>query len=473
MQIFLHNSLSRRKEPFVPLQPGQVGLYVCGPTVYGDLHLGNFRCFVVFDTLARFLRQQGFKVTRVQNFTDIDDKMIARAAHLGTSVEELAERYIARYEEDAATLGIEPAQVHPRATRHVPQIIAFIQGLLDKNLAYPLDGDVYFDVTRFPSYGQLSNQSEEERLAGARVEVDPRKHHPADFVLWKSAKPGEPHWPSPWGEGRPGWHIECSVMSEVYLGPEFDIHAGGADLMFPHHENELAQSVGLHSGGFARYWLHNGMLLLGQEKMSRSLGNIIRVTELKKRYPGQVLRLFLLSVHYRRQMAFSEELLEASRTAWERLSGLVQRLQQIKPAEGGLDLPELHGLVNGARQQFLTAMADDLNTASALAALFDLTRTINSHEERGFTQASQTVLLALYRELLGDVLGLQLPSSEPLELEAPLQALLAQRELARQQKDFRRADALRQQLKDLGVLLEDTPQGVRWRRTEASGGERG
>lgn len=461
-QVTLYNTLSRQLEELVPVQPGHVGMYVCGPTVYHDLHVGNFRCFVVFDTVARFLRREGYQVTLVQNFTDVDDRMIARAAELGITVGQLAEIYIARYQEAARALNILPPAVAPRATEHIPEMIAFIEDLLRRGTAYVLDGDVYFDVTRFPGYGKLSGQDPEKLAAGARVDVDERKRHPGDFALWKAARPGEPSWDSPWGKGRPGWHIECSAMSEKYLGAPFDIHAGGIDLMFPHHENEIAQSESRHGHPVVRYWMHNGLLTLDGAKMSKSLGNVVTVSELLARYPAGAIRLFLLSAHYRRPLLFSEEQMRAHASAWERLEGAMQRMAERAAEGGGGAAEELPEPWKGHHDRFLAAMRADFHTADALAALFDAVRDANialQRDELGPWQA-QAILGAWQEET--EILGLPV-SWETSPLATEVEALIAERNEARRQGDYARADAIRETLRARGVILEDTRSGVRWR----------
>ena len=455
--------MTRRREPLEVRDPGRVGMYVCGPTVYGQLHIGNFRCFVVFDTVARFLTAEGYTVTRVQNFTDIDDRMIERAQREHTTVAALAERYIAHYHEEADALGILRAQVHPRATEHMDAIIRHIQGLVDSGHAYEVEGDVYFDVLSFPRYGALSGQRLDEIEAGARIEVDERKRHPADFALWKHWRPGEPSWPSPWGQGRPGWHIECSAMAETYLGMDFDIHAGGHDLIFPHHENEIAQSEAWHGGRFARYWLHNGMLTLKGAKMSRSEGNVMQVSSLRQRYAPQVLRLFLLSAHYRSPLVFSEELLQSAASAWARLDEAYGRLTVQGQAEEGAQALDRR-LLEAARlahENFYRAMRDDFNTADALAGVFDLAREINTSMGPGVGAAATRRLRGALREF-AEVLGLEF--TDPGELEPHFAAMIRQRELARGRRDWAEADRIRDELARAGVLLEDTAQGVRWRR---------
>jgi cysteinyl-tRNA synthetase len=462
--IRLYDTLTQSKRPFVPIEPGVARMYVCGPTVYHNLHVGNFRSFVVFDTLARFLESHGFRVVRVQNFTDIDDKMIARANELGVTFAELAERYIAQYEEDAHALGVQVPYAAPRPTDHIEDIVAHISELVAHGLAYPLDGDVYFRVTRFPSYGKLSHQSPEDRLAGARVEVDARKEDPADFVLWKGTRPGEPSWPSPWGPGRPGWHIECSAMARRYLGDTFDIHAGGQDLVFPHHENEIAQSESLTGQPLARYWMHTAMLTMDGAKMSKSQGNIVPVSELLERYRPQAIRLFLLNAHYRTPLAFREDLLEASEAALTRIENCLARLQHLLPhaaPDKKGDQSYLEHLEH-AQRAFDEALSDDLNTAQAQAVLFDVVREANTLLD---VDSAQVVIRQADRFLRRslEMLGIAL-EGDPAGLDGEVERLIAEREEARRSRDFQAADRIRDELRTKGIVLEDTPQGVRWHR---------
>ncbi len=462
--IRLYDTLTQQKRPFVPLKPGRVRMYACGPTVYHHLHIGNFRSFIVFDTLARFLRREGFEVQLVQNFTDVDDKMIQRAQELGVSLPELAERFIAQYRQDAAALGMEQPYGSPRATEHVPQIINHIEGLLSAGSAYVLDGDVYFRVASFADYGKLSHQSPDERLAGARIEVDRRKEDPADFVLWKSSRPGEPSWASPWGPGRPGWHIECSAMAHCYLGDTVDIHAGGSDLIFPHHENEIAQSEGLLHKPLARYWMHVAMLTMDGAKMSKSQGNIVPLSELRKQYRPQAIRLFLLSAHYRTPLAFRDELVAASDAALDRIENCLVRLEHLQPhaardARGDQSYLER---LERAEREFGAALADDLNTAQAQAVLFDVVREANATLDVDTAQVVIERTRTFLTEGLG-TMGITLDRGEQ-QLGAEVDRLIADREHARQQKDYAQADRIRDELKSRGIVLEDTPQGVRWRR---------
>jgi len=466
--IVLYNTLTRKKEPLKPVEEGKIGLYACGPTVYDYFHIGNARIFILFDVLRRYLAYRGYEVTFVQNFTDIDDKMIARAAELDISVAELAARFIQAYQEDAATLGVLPADHHPRATEHIPQIIALIQRLIDKDLAYEIEGDVYFHVDAFPAYGQLSHQDLEELNLGARVEIDARKKHPMDFALWKKEKPGEPSWESPWGRGRPGWHIECSAMSMHYLGETLDIHAGGQDLIFPHHENEIAQSEGATGKTFTRHWLHAGYLNIDREKMSKSLGNVLTIKELQAKVDPLILRFFMLSAHYRSPINFSEEHLQQAAKALERLHTLIYNLEDAlqKNATVSSSGAEKTWQTNleTYRLKFREAMDDDFNTAGAFAVLFELAREANIYLNSTAKPPREVLALILefYRET-DEIFGFMKKPAGGKGLQEEITALIADREAARRQKDWARADSIRDQLREKGVVLEDTPQGVRWR----------
>lgn len=505
MGLKVYNTLTKRKEDFVPASPHQVRMYVCGPTTYNYIHLGNARALVVFDTIRRYLTYKGYRVFYVQNFTDVDDKIIARAQEEGEEPLALAERYIREYFRDADALRVQRASVHPRATEHIAEMIEMVRGLLEKGFAYEAGGDVFFSVRRFPGYGKLSGRSLEEMLAGARVEVDPRKRDPLDFVLWKSAKPGEPAWDSPWGKGRPGWHLECSVMSVKYLGFGFDIHGGGSDLIFPHHENEIAQAEALRGEEpFARYWIHNGFVTVNEEKMSKSLGNVFIVRDLLQEWPPEVLRFFLLSTHYRSPVDYSVENLAAARKSYTRLRNTLELLEEVTGGQDAVPAGRLSKEAAAFRDQVLArvaefeeAMDDDFNTALAIAALFNLGREINAfinREDFNLTPAIRHTLVRVhqYFKSLLDVLGLipgesrelgeeyaqllreiavslrerpgvQLPDPLPEEPQALLGALLRVRQEARAQKNYQLSDAIRDSLKGIGIILEDTPRGVRWR----------
>ncbi len=473
--IRLYNTQTRKKEPLEPVREGKIGIYACGPTVYDYFHIGNARVFITFDVLRRYLVYRGYDVTFVQNYTDVDDKMINRAAEMGISVDELAERFIRAYEEDAGALGILPADYHPRATRHIPQIIALIQKLVEKKLAYEVEGDIYFHVKAFPGYGKLSCQNLEELILGARVEIDERKKHPMDFALWKKEKPGEPSWESPWGRGRPGWHIECSAMSMYYLGDTLDIHAGGQDLIFPHHENEIAQSEGATSKTFSRHWVHVGYLNIDQEKMSKSLGNVLTVRQLRETVDPMVMRFFMLSAHYRTPINFSGEYLEQASKALERLNTTVynlgERLGKVKKGIPDDEESALLNLIKNSKEKFIEAMDDDFNTAEALAVLFELARKVNTYLNRPQGQKENILkpVLDFYREING-IFGF-MKDQHPADLQKDIEELIARREEARYRKDWVSADAIRDQLKEKGIILEDTPQGVRWKMTP--GGQEG
>jgi len=462
----LYNTLTKKKEEFIPLHPGEVRMYNCGPTVYDYFHIGNARNFIVFDCLRRYFEYKGYRVTFVQNFTDIDDKMIKRANEEDTSVAALSEQYIGAYEEDAKALGITPATHHPKATEHMDDIIAFVKELEDRGYAYAVAGDVYFDTSKFAGYGALSGQDLSQLESGARVVVDERKRNPMDFALWKSQKPGEPAWESPWGLGRPGWHIECSVMATHYLGETIDIHSGGEDLVFPHHENEKAQSEALTGKPFARYWLHNGFLNIEKQKMSKSLGNFFTVRDIEKEFSPEAIRLFMLSAHYRSPLNFSRELMEAAKNALERLRNFKTMLDHMAETvpDTQPDAEEsawTQGL-SKYRADFEEAMEDDINTADALAAIYELVREGNTYLQAG-PRTKQTVeAVADLFQGLSDVLGIAVRESGGLEEE--IEALIEKRQQARAEKNWAEADRIRDDLKEKDIVLEDTPQGVRWKR---------
>lgn len=480
----IYNTLSKRKEKFVPREPGRVYMYVCGPTTYNFIHLGNARPIVFFDTVRRYLEYRGFKVKYVQNFTDVDDKIINRAREEGCDPLALAEKYIEEYFRDADALHVRRADVHPRVTAHIPEIIELICRILDRGAAYVVEGDVYFDISAYPAYGKLSGRSLEEMQAGARVEVDPRKKHPMDFALWKAAKPGEPSWDSPWGRGRPGWHIECSAMSLKYLGSGFDIHGGGSDLIFPHHENEIAQAEAATGETFVRYWMHNGFITVNQEKMSKSLGNFFLVREILAKYPPETVRFFLLSTHYRSPLDFDAEKMDAAGRSVERLRNSLRLLQEAlsrsrREVKGVADEDFLAALER-YRRGFVAAMDDDFNTALAISMWFELSREANTYlhaaGERPVCREALEKALGLAAEFNG-VLGIFAvdEATGRLRLEsrqeegegltgALLELLLEVRQEARAKKDWATADRIRDRLKELGIVLEDTPAGPRWRR---------
>lgn len=463
--MILYNTLNRKKEEFIPQIPGKVSMYVCGPTVYNYFHVGNARPFMMFDVLRRYLEYRGYEVTYVQNFTDVDDKIIQRANQDGTDSLTISEKYIVEYFKDADALGIKRATVHPKVTDTIPEIIRFVETLIQKGFAYESNGDVYFDTTRYEGYGKLSKQSIEDLDSGARVEVNEQKKNPVDFALWKAYKPGEPYWESPWGKGRPGWHIECSVMSTKFLGETLDIHAGGQDLIFPHHENEIAQSEAYSGKPYVRYWLHNGYINIDNEKMSKSKGNFFTVRDILKEYEPEVIRFFMLQAHYRSPINFSRELIEAASNGLERLYNVKENL--IYRAGNALNLElkqEEEAAVNeleAFRQEYMEAMDDDLNTADAVAAIFELARAINIRLQEEPSKAYLEKALFMLTELC-DVLGILNRQQESLDSE--VEALIEKRQDARKNKDWATSDQIRDQLKAMGVQLEDTPQGVKWSR---------
>lgn len=461
MQIY--NTMTRKKEELVPLVPGQIRMYACGPTVYNYFHIGNARPFIVFDTLRRYLEYKGFQVTFVQNFTDIDDKMIRRAHEEGTTVAELGERFIAEYYRDADALGIERASANPRATQHIGEIISLVQKLIDGGHAYAADnGDVYFAVRSFPGYGKLSGQNIDDLENGARVDPTEQKRDPIDFALWKGEKPGEPAWDAPWGRGRPGWHIECSAMSMAILGESFDIHAGGQDLIFPHHENEIAQSEAATGKPFARYWMHNGYINVDNQKMSKSLGNFFTVRDIAKEFDLEAVRMFMLSVHYRNPVNFSRELIQQAEAALTRLRTARERLEEAQRVQETAEDAAFTASLDGFRARFEAAMDDDLNTADAIGALFDLVRACNTFVTEPRGGAAIDAAKALFDQLTG-VLGLLQHKQEEAMPEEALR-LLDERQQARKAKDFARADAIRDQLKEMGYAVEDTAQGPKLKK---------
>jgi len=452
----IHNSLTRDKQVFVPIRPGEVRMYVCGMTVYDLCHVGHARVMVVFDVVVRWLRSQGFQVTYVRNITDIDDKIIRRAAENGESIDALTGRFIAAMNEDAAALGVMPPDHEPRATDSVPAMLDLIGRLVANGLAYRApNGDVYYSVRDFPGYGKLSGKSLEDLRAGERVEVDPNKRDALDFVLWKAAKPGEPQWDSPWGPGRPGWHIECSAMSETLLGSHFDIHGGGQDLQFPHHENEIAQSEGAHRHPFVNYWMHNGFVRVDDEKMSKSLGNFFTVREVLARYDAEVVRYFILRAHYRSPLNYSDQHLDDARAG---LTRLYTALKNVPPAPVVIDWEE------AVAARFRTAMDDDFNTPEACAVLFELVGEVNRDrvpERAGLLRALAGLLGLLARE---PEAFLQATTGAEVLSEAVIEARIAARAAAKRARDFAQADRLREELSALGILLEDTASGTTWRR---------
>ncbi len=479
MPLKLYNSATRKKEVFQPMVEGKVGLYVCGVTVYDLCHIGHARSTIVFDILARYLRAKGFEVTYVRNFTDIDDKIIQRANLLKKEPHALAQEFIDAFHEDMGKLGILDADVEPRATEHIDGMIEMTKVLMDRGYAYNEGGDVYFSVDAFRGYGSLSGRNLEDMRAGSRVAVDDKKRHPMDFVLWKSAKPGEPEWPSPWGPGRPGWHLECSVMSNQYLGPTFDIHGGGRDLLFPHHENERAQSMCANDGEFARYWVHNGFVTVESEKMSKSVGNFLTIRDALKIYHPEVLRLFLLSKQYRSPLDFSKKDVEGLQSGLVRIYRTFQRLNDLLGPNEAETISTGEATSPGDFfEKFTEIMDDDLNTAGALGLIFEKVREMNrlmDPENEGPSEDTLSRLKSDRSQVLraGDILGLfhETPAAFFEQLAGPstevdtekIEALLQKRSQARDNKDWAASDAIRDQLKDMGVILEDGPQGTAWR----------
>ena len=465
----LYNTLTKKKEEFVPLEPGKVKMYVCGPTVYNFIHIGNARPMIVFDTARRYMEHKGYEVNYVSNFTDVDDKIIAKANEEGVSSKEVSERYIKECQKDMAGMNVKPATTHPKATEEIGGMVEMISTLMEKGYAYNVNGAVYFRTRKFSEYGKLSHKNLDDLRSGGRsllVTGEDQKEDPLDFVLWKPKKEGEPSWPSPWSDGRPGWHIECSVMSKKYLGEEIDIHAGGEDLIFPHHENEIAQSECCNGVPFARYWLHNAFLNIDNRKMSKSLGNFFTVREIGEKYDLQVLRLFMLSAHYRSPLNFSAELMEASRNSLERIQNAVGNLNHLLANSSAEELTEeekeLVSQLSSYEEKFDAAMDDDLNTADALAAIFELVRFANTHAGE---ESSKAFLSALKEKIvsLSDVLGLIAEKKEEM-LDADIEALIEERQAARKARNFARADEIRNELLSKGIVLEDTREGVKWKR---------
>lgn len=464
MTIQLYNTLTRKKEIFVPLEEGKVKIYVCGPTVYNYIHIGNARPAIVFDTVRRYFQYRGYDVQYVSNFTDVDDKLIRAANQLGEDVPTIANRFIEAYFEDVSALGCQKADVHPRVMENMDIIIEFISKLIEKGYAYESEGDVYFSTRKFNDYGKLSHQSVDELRVGARIEVGEKKKDDLDFALWKAAKEGEIYWESPWGIGRPGWHIECSAMAKKYLGETIDIHAGGQDLTFPHHENEIAQSESLSGKTFARYWMHNGYINIDNEKMSKSLGNFVLVHEIIKKHDPQVLRLFMLSVHYHNPINFSDELLESTKNALERLTTSYQNLKHRKESSTNLTETNQEWLdkISALHSQFITEMDDDFNTANAVSVLFELSKQANYYLLEKNTAVEVIDAFMKEFEELFSVLGLSLQQEELLDEE--IDQLMEKRLQARKDRNFQLADQIRDQLKAMNIILEDTAQGTRWKR---------
>ena len=468
MKIF--NTLTRRKEEFVPLEEGKVKMYVCGPTVYNLIHIGNARPMIIFDTVRRYMEYKGYEVNYVSNFTDVDDKIIKKAIEEGVSAEEISTRYIKECKKDMADMNVKPATTAPQATQEIQGMIDMIQTLIDKGYAYPAaDGTVYFRVKKFKEYGKLSHKNLDDLQSGFRslkVSGEDQKEDPLDFVLWKPKKEGEPSWPSPWCDGRPGWHIECSVMSKKYLGEEIDIHAGGEDLIFPHHENEIAQSECCNGKIFARYWMHNGFLNIDNRKMSKSLGNFRTVRQIGEQYDLQVLRFFMLNAHYRSPLNFSADLMEAAKNSLERILEAAGKLSDRKDNAAVENITEeelaLLKEAEGFVTKFEAAMDDDCNTADALAAIFEHVKFANTNVNEN---SSKEFAAGLYEELfkLSDVLGLKIEKKEEI-LDKEIEDLIQERQAARKAKDFKRADEIRDELLKKGIILKDTREGVKWQR---------
>ncbi|MFT8314822.1 MAG: cysteine--tRNA ligase [Clostridium sp.] len=464
MKIF--NTMSKKKEEFVPINPGEVKMYVCGPTVYNFFHIGNARTFIIFDTVRRYFEYKGYKVSFVQNFTDIDDRMINKANQDGISIKELGDRFISEYYKDADGLHIERATANPRATEFIQDIISFVSDLIDKGYAYEIDGDVYFSTEKFENYGKLSGQNLEELESGVRINVDERKKDPMDFAIWKKQKDGEPAWESPWGPGRPGWHIECSCMAHKLLGDTIDIHAGGMDLVFPHHENEIAQSESRNGKKFANYWMHSAYLNVNNQKMSKSLNNFFTARDALKKFDPEVIRFLMLSAHYRTQLNYSPELLESDRSALERLYNSIYNLENLLEKTNIDKLKDEEKVyldnLNSYRDKYIEKMEDDFNTADAISVIFDLVRDINSNLGIESSKEIIETSLNLIREL-GKPLGI-LQKSTKINLEKEIEKLIEERQKARKEKNFALSDKIRDDLKAKGIILLDTPEGVRWKK---------
>jgi len=465
----LYNTLTKKKEEFIPLEEGKVKMYVCGPTVYNFIHIGNARPMIVFDTVRRYMEYKGYDVNFVSNFTDVDDKIIAKAMEEGVSSEEISQRYIAECKKDMADMNVRAATTHPLATREIDGMLEMIQNLIDKGYAYAANGTVYFRTRKFTEYGKLSHKNLDDLRSGNRalqVTGEEQKEDPLDFVLWKPKKEGEPAWPSTWGEGRPGWHIECSVMAKRYLGAEIDIHAGGEDLVFPHHENEIAQSECCNGKVFARYWLHNAFLNIDNRKMSKSLGNFFTVREVGDKYDLQVLRFFMLSAHYRSPLNFSAEIMESSKNALDRIVTAVNRLKDVIAASDQavmLSAEETQAAeLKQYRSRFDAAMDDDLNTADAISVIFELVKFSNTTVTEESSKSYAQAVLAEIEEL-SDIMGL-IVNKEAEDLDAEIEVLIEQRQAARKERNFQRADEIRDQLLAQGIVLEDTREGVKWKR---------
>ncbi len=480
MSIRVYNTLHNKKEEFIPVEEGKVRMYVCGPTTYNYIHLGNARPIVAFDVIRRYFSYRGYDVTYVQNFTDVDDKIIRRANEEGMDPKDLAEKYIKAYFEDAGRLGVQKATIHPRVTEHMDDIIAMVRQIMNNGLAYEVNGDVYFEVRKFAPYGKLSGRSVDEMRSGARIAVDEQKRDPLDFALWKAAKPGEPYWESPWGKGRPGWHIECSTMSTKYLGKTFDIHGGGADLIFPHHENEIAQSEGCNGCESVHYWLHNGFITINSEKMSKSLGNFFLLREILDKFPGPVVRFYLMSTHYRSPLDFDDQKLAAAEKSLRRIENTYRTVEEklaFAEKNGGSDdgkKAKLTAVCDEARAKVIEAMDDDFNTSLALAAIFDVCKEVNTIvNDRAFsgdaeTAAGLAAVLDFFEEM-NQIFDVIVPETKENGdddglADDLLKMVIALRARARKNKDWDTADFIRDELKQLGITIEDTKDGPRWKK---------
>nr|WP_245250573.1 cysteine--tRNA ligase [Youngiibacter multivorans] len=458
--VKVYNTLTRKKEEFVPIEEGKVRMYVCGPTVYNLFHIGNARTFIIFDTIRKYLEYRGFEVKFVQNFTDIDDKMIRKANDTGITVKELGDKYITEYYKDADALKIKRATVNPRATGYISEMVKFISELISKGYAYETDGDVYFSTIRFNEYGKLSGQNLDDLMSGARIEIDERKKDPMDFALWKAAKPGEPSWESPWGPGRPGWHIECSCMAYDLLGETIDIHAGGTDLVFPHHENEIAQSESRTGKTFARYWLHGAFVNVDNKKMSKSLNNFFTAREILEKYDNEVVRLFMLSGHYRTQINFTMELLDSAKASLERMYNALTRMNGfLASAAEGTD-QKIIEMIDSYKSRYIEKMDDDFNTADAISVIFELIKEINTSIDETSGKGTIEHAISVLREL-GKPIGI-MQNEVGGSLEKEVEELIEKRQQARKEKNFKLSDSIRDELSAKGIVLEDTPQGVRW-----------
>jgi len=469
MGLRVFNTLTKQVEEFLPIRKGKVNMYVCGPTVYDYIHIGNARSFVAFDIIRRYLEYKGYKVTYVSNLTDVDDKTIRRAQKMRITLQKLGEKYSDAYFEDIAKLGIRKPDINPRATQHIGEIINLVQTLIDKGYAYVVDGDVYYDVSRFEDYGKLSGAKTEALKAGARIEIDPRKRNPADFSLWKKQKLGESAWDSPWGKGRPGWHIECSAMSMKYLGETFDFHTGGKDLIFPHHENEIAQSEAATGKPFAKYWLHNEWLTVNGEKMSKSLGNFITARDAIEKYGSWVVRFFLASTHYRSPIDFNDVNLKQAKRRLERLLDAIEEMNALKETEEkDADSEALLQQAERVKQRFEEAMDDDFNTALAISALFDLVKEINQYVETHAEIETETKRKVndIMKRLVEDVLGVAIERRKPESaklVEDLMNLVIDIRQQMRERKDWKTADEIREKLEDIGFVIEDVPEGTKWK----------